>query len=128
MSHGLFPLGAPLIPPSEPEPETPPSDPEAPPSDLEEDAEDNSAGSGDDVDLEVGEIALQPSEAWWEVRRQWAEAVVEAGPIPPAAFPSLRTVQQTDRSSSVGGASDQAQTQCPSSFQMFLSVFIISLP
>ncbi len=39
-------------------------------------AESSSSGS----DLDQGDIPLAPEEAWWEIRREWAEAVLEAGP------------------------------------------------
>ncbi len=60
------------------------------------DMADSSTEGGSEDHFEEGEIPLEPEQAWWEVRRQWAEAVDEAGPIPAAIEPRLRVLQETD--------------------------------
>jgi hypothetical protein len=66
------------------------------PDELEPEVEDALSSASGDSDLEEGEMALNAAEAWWEVRREWAEALEEAGPAAPVHAPLLRTVRQGD--------------------------------
>ncbi len=57
------------------------------------------ADAGSSSGMEDGDLPLEPDRAWWEIRREWAGAVPEAGmaaPPPEVVERRLRTIQQTD--------------------------------
>ncbi len=64
--------------------------------DPEPEVEPSHGSASSASDFEEGELPLEPPEALWEVRREWAEALEEAGPPLPAHEPRLRTVRQED--------------------------------
>ncbi len=74
-----------------------PADPIAMPAldDVEADDAGEDVSSHGDSDMEEGDLPLAAADAWWEVRREWVEAVEEAGPII-AVPPRFRTEQQTE--------------------------------